>query len=255
MKHFRIASLLALALLASVPAIAQLRVTAGAKAWYAAWNIPIPYEQGVEQSAFDPAFMLGPYLSLRYGHVSLTGMYSTSLLHFEATAKNPGSWVMGFNGVRRVSRQDINLFLNYAISNEFTAFLNYKRLDYTFNDAMTYITGMQARSTQKFAGTGFGAGVQVTVPFGGGSPLYSFMSLGAVANSYKSDEATVTIVGYQPVTQKVDYKGDELLYFVDAGVGMRFMQTPFGGALGIRVENAKDTRAIFGPTMNLFYTF
>ena len=47
----------------------------------------------------------------------------------------------------------------------------------------------------------------------------------------------------------------ELLYFLDGGLGYRFLPTNFGAALGIRVENASDTKTIIGPVANFFYTF
>lgn len=234
---------------------AQFRVTAGVKGWYATWNIPIDAEQGVEQSSYSPAFMAGPYLSIRIRDFSVTGTYSTSVAHFETTAKNPGVYVLGFNGTRIVSRQDINLFLNYSISPEVTLFFNYKRLDYTMNEALAYITGLQARTKQKFEGTGYGLGLQITVPFSGGSPLYSFMSMGAVANSFVSKDAIITFVGYGTQTIPQEDEGSEVLFFLDAGLGMRFLPSAFGGSLGIRVENAQDTKTIFGPVVNLFYTF
>jgi hypothetical protein len=255
MTRASIRLLVPLLLLGGSVSFAQVRFTAGVKSWYATWNIPIPAEPGVEQASYGPAFMMGPYANLRYRQFSITAMYSTSLAHFTTDARNPGVFILGFNGNRVVSRSDINVFLNYSISPEVTLFANVKRLDYTQNEAISYITGLRGRTNQKFNGTGYGLGAQVTVPFTGNSPLYSFVSVGAVANSYESKEATVTFEGLGTYTVPQEFTGDEILYFIDAGVGMRFTPGGFGAALGIRAENAKDTRAIFGPTFNLFYTF
>lgn len=219
----------------------QVRFTVGAKAWLATWNIPIQSLPGTEQSDYSNAILLGPYLSFRAGKFAATASYSKSAKTFEATAKNAGVYYVGFNGNRVLTREDINVFVNYSVMPEISLFLNLKLLKYNMKDALTYINTANGKFEQKFNGTGFGGGVQITVPFTGNSPLYSFISTGAVLNSFKSDQSSET--------------GSELLYFFDGGVGYRFLPTMVGAALGLRVENGKDTRTIIGPTTNIFYTF
>ena len=238
----------------------QVRVTAGVKGWYATWNIPIATDLGAEQSSYSPALLFGPYISFRFQQLSLTAMYSGSVAHFEAEAKNPGVYVLGYNGNRIVSRKDINFFANYSVTPELTFFANLKLLTYTSNDALTYIVSFKSRVNQKFDGTGFGLGAQITVPFSGGSPFYTFMSTGLVSNSYKSDNSNTTYLDMMNMVleehvEAENFSESEMLYFLDAGIGMRFLPSSLGGAIGIRVENASYTKTIIGPTINLFYTF
>jgi hypothetical protein len=226
---------------------AQLFVTAGAKAWYANWNIQIDKSEGVDQSDYSAALLTGPYLSIRYDKFIITGSYQKSVVTFDATAHNPGLFFIGFNANRTLNREDINVFLNYVVAPEVSFFFNYKQLTYSLYDAITYINTNKETSKVKFAGTGLGLGMQITVPFSGGSPLYSFMSTGAISNTLKQTEGVPE--GETPSS------ATELMYFLDAGLGYRFLPTNFGGALGIRVENGKTTKTIIGPTANFFYTF
>lgn len=224
---------------------AQVRATIGAKAWYATWSLPIQKLEGTEQSEFSSAFMAGPYFSVRVQMFSASVTYSKTLKTFDATSKNPGFIEYGFSGNRAVSREDINVFLSYNVAPEVAIFGNLKLLKYDVKDAMTFMTGANARYQISLKGTGFGLGAQITVPFSGGSPLYSYINTGAVLNSFKSTETGVTS----------EDSGSELVYFLDGGLGMRFLPSMFGAAIGLRVESGKDTKTIIGPTMNMFYTF
>jgi hypothetical protein len=250
----------------ALPASAQWRVTAGVKAWAPTWNLTIARESGVEQSDYSPALMTGPYVMLRYSDVSLTGYYTASLRHFEATAVNPGSYTMGFAGTRLVSRQDVNLLLQYAVTPEFSLFGTAKFLTYELHDALSYINGMQGKFRQTFRGTGFGGGVNIGMPFSGRSRFYAFLSAGALANAYRSDDAVATLIyGGQSVEVPVanggagngagSDTGSELLYFLDAGVGYLIPGSNAGISAGLRVENGKSTKTILGPTLSLFYSF
>ncbi len=234
----------------------QVRVTAGAKGWYASWNLPIEKLPGTDQSDFSSAILTGPYLSFRISQFAATFSYSTSVKTFDATASNPGIYFYGFNGNRKLNREDINVFVNYSLIPEISVFANLKLLTYKVEDALTYINNSQRQDHTKISGTGIGLGIQVATSFGGGSPLYTFFSTGIVSNSFQVKEYTIKI--NEQIIPDVSYDsppGSELLYFFDGGLGYRFLPSNLGAALGLRVENGKDTKTIIGPTANLFYTF
>ena len=237
---FSMTLILCTILLPSSPA--QTRVSFGAKVWYATWNLDISLvPTGTISSDYSAAVLAGPYISVRSGKISGTLSYSTTSKTFDADLKNDGKYYVGFNMNRVLSRDDINAFLNYSVMPEISLFLNVKYLKYKILDAYTYINKSEFRFTQSVDVIGVGGGVQISVPFTGGSPFYSFLSTGAVANSFKDPTSGET--------------GTELLYFVDSGLGYRFLPSNFGIAVGLRVENGKDTKAIVGPTGNIYYTF
>jgi hypothetical protein len=235
---------------------AQFRATIGTKAWYTTWNIPLRQSQGIELSNLTPALLAGPYLNLRYGKVAATFMYSTALVTYHGTERSDGMFYdYAFDGNIHVDRQDINVYLNYTVTPEITLFANVKLLTYTMREAVTTIYEHQLLFTQDFNGTGFGLGAQFTVPFSGSSPLYSFMSTGAFTNTVKQEKMTLVLDKTPvPLEQKTD-SNTELLYFLDAGLGLRIPDTKLGVAIGLRVENGVDTKTAIGPTANVFYTF
>jgi len=236
---------------------AQVRMTGGVKGWYATWNIPITQDLGVSLTDYSASFMAGPYLSIRAGAFAITGQYSNSITTFDMTTKSNGLFITAYDGNRKLSRQDVNLFVNYSIAPEVSVFANLKLLSYRQREAITSIYEVNITSDQKYSGTGFGAGLQVTIPFSGASPMYSFISSGAVLNNFTTEPAVFTRNG-APLSLETGTTSEtesELLYFLDAGLGYRFLPSNLGGALGIRVENGKDTKTAIGPTMNLYYTF
>jgi hypothetical protein len=235
---------------------AQWRVTGGVKTWYAAWELKIDRNPGVEQSYYSPALMFGPYVTVRYETFSVTGYYTSSVSGFEASAKNPGYYSIGFNGNRIVNRQDINILAQLALTQELSVFGSVKLLKYSLLDAITYINGWTGRLEQNFNGTGIGAGVHIGVPFSGKSPYYSFISTGTVYNSYKLEDPLFRLSNGTQTAEERTKGGDagsEFVYFLDAGIGAR-LGAGFGGTLGIRVENGQTTKTIIGPTFNLFYS-
>lgn len=249
--------LLILAAAAAPRLDAQLRVTGGVKGWAPTWNLTYDLAEGVTQSDYSAAIVLGPYLSIRYKNVSVTGYYTASLRHFEATAENPGRSSFGFNGNRAVSRQDINLLLNYHITSEFALFGTVKLLRYETNDALSYINGMFVRMHQTFASTGFGGGVHIGMPFSGNSPFYSFLSAGVLANNLKPEDVQWKYTyGALQWQESTDGGGtvSELVYFLDAGLGYRVPATDLGFSAGLRVENGRSTKTILGPTASVFYS-
>ncbi|MBL0176587.1 MAG: hypothetical protein IPP94_15205 [Ignavibacteria bacterium] len=257
-SHAVVAALVGIVFLASPVhrADAQFRATIGTKAWYTTWNIPLRQSQGIELSNLTPALLAGPYLNLRFGKVAATVMYSTALVTYHGTERSDGMFYdFAFDGKIHVDRQDINVFLNYTVTPEVTVFANVKLLSYTMREAVATIYEHQLLFTQDFNGTGFGLGAQFTVPFSGSSPLYSFMSTGAFTNTVKQENMTLELDKVPvPLEQEAD-SNTELLYFLDAGLGMRFPDTKLGVAIGLRVENGVDTKTAIGPTANIFYTF
>ena len=149
----------------------------------------------------------------------------------------------------------MNIFLNYSIASEVSIFANLKLLSYSNREALATITADHFLYRRDYSGTAYGLGAQFTLPFGGESPLYTFMSIGAFSNSSKRTSYTLAINGGSPVdVDEAPDSGSELLYFLDAGLGLRIPDTRLGGAIGLRVENGSTTKTAIGPTLNLFYT-
>jgi hypothetical protein len=258
-RTVRATAIIALGLAAASPASqAQFRLTAGVKAWYTTWNIPVQQTPGIAMTDMSPALLAGPYLNFRFGKVSATFMYSTSLVTYEMTEKSDGTQsVLAYEGHMHLDRQDINVFLNYSIAPEVTLFANLKLLSYSNREALATILDRHYLYRKDYRGTGFGLGAQFTVPFSGESPLYTFLSAGAYANDSKRTSFTLSIDegAAMDVTDMPSEDGSELLYFLDAGLGMRIPASHVGAAIGLRVENGSVTKTAIGPTANLFYTF
>lgn len=251
------ASLIAIAIVISPlqRAGAQFRATIGAKAWYTTWSLPL-VTPGVESSNLTPALLAGPYLSLRYGKVAATVVYSTAVVTYTGSEHSDGMFFdYAFDGNVHLDRQDVNVFLNYSVTAEISLFANVKLLQYSLREARTTIYGNRIFYDQKFSGTGFGLGAQFTTAFGSGSPLYSFMSTGVFTNTIKAGEVTATFNGIPVAVDQGSDSNTELLYFLDAGLGMRIPETKLGVTFGLRVENGVDTKTAIGPTANVFYTF
>src|SRR5512143_73816 len=114
MKRIPICLAVAAALLplSTLTSPAQVHVFAGLKSWYATWDVQIQADPGTIQSEYSPAFMAGPYVSLRLEKFTLTGSYSSTMKHFGAETRNAGLYAIGFNANRVLTREDINFFLN-----------------------------------------------------------------------------------------------------------------------------------------------
>ena len=243
---------------ASPLAHAQFRLTAGVKAWYTTWNIPVQQTPGIAMTDMTSALLAGPYLNFRLGKVAATVMYSTSLVKYQMTETSDGTQsVIASEGNLQLDRQDINVFFNYSISPEVSLFANLKLLSYSNREALATITEQRFLYRRDYSGTGLGLGAQFTVPFSGESPLYSFLSAGAYSNSSKRTSFTLSINegAATDVIGEADETGSELLYFLDAGLGMRIPASRLGATIGLRVENGSVTKTAIGPTANLFYTF
>ena len=229
---------IALLVLAAVPAAAPTRLYAGGKSWYAAWGLTIDGIEGATQTDYSAAFMTGPYLTLRIGKVATTVSYSTSLLHFAAETRNPGFNQVGFNMNRELKRDDINVILQYYLSSDVAVFANAKFLTYLMRDATVFINQERVRLDEKFTSSGFGGGLQTSVQFRDDRSFYSYLSVGAVYNTFN-----VVIV---------DTKKAELMYFLDTGVGYLVPDTHLGIVLGLRGEHGGETKTIIGPVLGLF---
>jgi hypothetical protein len=203
--------------------------------------VQVQADPGTIQSDYSPAFMAGPYVSLRVEKFTLTGSYSATMKHFDATTRNPGLYAIGFNANRVLTREDINIFVNYNIIPEISLFVNAKFLKYRAKDAYTDIGRNNFTDEQNVSSTGYGFGTQITTPFSGSIPLYSYLSIGAVWNNYTNKERS--------------YTGTERVYIVDGGLGYRFLPTNIGATLGLRVEDAKEDKTIIGPTASVFVWF
>jgi hypothetical protein len=250
------AAMILVLVLGGVPARAQWTVTAGVKGWAPTWDLTINRDLGVEQSDYSSAVLLGPSLTVRYGRVSLAGSYAQTLRHFEATAGNAGLYSSGFNGTRWTSRRDVNILLNFPVPPEFAVFGTVKLLHYEVHDALTYINGMFGRMGQTYSGTGIGGGVNVGIPFSGRNPFYAFMSSGVLSNNLTSDDQEwILVYNGQESRQKVPVGEtlSELVYFLDAGLGLRVPATNLGVSTGVRVETATNTKTIVGPTLSVYY--
>lgn len=232
------AGLLLLTICVAGPASAQTRLYAGAKSWYANWDLKIDRIEGATQTDYSAAFMTGPYLTLRIGKVATTVSYSTSLLHFTAETRNPGLNQVGFNMNRELKRDDINVILQYYLSSDVAVFANAKFLTYLMRDATVFINQERVRLDEKFTSSGFGGGIQTSVQFRDDRSFYSYLSVGAVYNSFN-----VVIV---------DTKKSELMYFLDTGVGYLVPETRLGLVLGLRGEHGGETKTIIGPVLGLF---
>ena len=195
---------------------------------------------GADQSDYSSAILAGPFLGVRTGKWSFTASYARTVTTFDATTRSPGYLTIGYNANRKLSREDINVFASYALIPELSLFSNLKILNYKLRDAVTYINRENADFETSVSGIGLGLGVQIAAPFSDGSPLYTFTSIGAVLNAFKAKPTNET--------------GSELVYFLDGGLGFRFLPTMLTATLGIRVENGKDSKTIIGPTGNLFFT-
>jgi len=231
------ALLCALSLINTDRAVSQTRLYGGVKGWYATWDLRIDRLEGVEQTDYSAALMAGPYVTLRLGDFTLSGSLSATVKHFEAQSRNPGFYYVGFNGNRILQRTDINFVAAYSISPEVGLFGTVKVLRYELKDATTYINGTTEREETVITATGFGGGAQVTVPFRDRSPFYAFTSIGAVANTFSAEE------------------DDELLYFLESGMGLLVPGSGLALTLGIRGENGSNLKTTIGPMMTVFYRF
>ncbi len=236
-----LAVIAALALLPLFAGRAQVHVFAGLKSWYASWDVQIQADPGTIQSDYSPAFMAGPYVSLRLENFTLTGSYSATMKHFDAETRNAGLYAIGFNANRVLTREDINVFLNYNILPEISLFLNAKFLKYRAKDAFTDIGRNNFTDEQNVSSTGYGFGAQITTPFGGSIPFYSYISISTVWNNYTNKER--------------NYSGTERVSIVDGGLGYRILSANIGATLGLRVEDAKEDKTIIGPTASVFAWF
>ena len=230
----------ALLLIVSPGLRSQTRVTVGMKSWYAKWNIPFEQVEGGGQSEYSFAFLAGPFLQLRIGNLSGTLMFMRTTIPYQATMNNPGLFDYGYNANVNTTRQDFNLYLNYSVIPELTIFLNGKMMLYKTMMRWRWIDGNKGSSDELLTVAGIGSGVQISIPFSGGSNFYSFISTGGLYNVKISDKNVPTLT--------------ELLYFLDSGIGYRFAPSAFGVSFGIRAEAGYYTDVIMGPAANLFYT-
>lgn len=256
LRTITLLTLLVVAFASETPA--QVRVTIGAKAWLSSWNITFPQQSGVTITDFSEAILVGPFLSIRSGSWTTTLFYSTTGKPYDGKETSPGFHFISYDANRSLSRQDINAFVAYNLSPEINIFANLKYLSYRIKTAATSIYETQITVDQEAAGLGFGLGAQITVPFSGGSPLYSFISSGALFNTSKTEAAAIKVNGIAIPPTEGFQGGDsaaELFYFLDAGIGLRIPPTNLGMSFGIRVENGPETKTTIGPTANIFYSF
>ncbi|MDH7516408.1 MAG: hypothetical protein QHI48_11115 [Bacteroidota bacterium] len=222
-------------------AYGQARLYGGVKGWYASWDLHIDRLEGVEQTDYSAAFLAGPYATLRLGRFMLSTSFVTTAKHFQAEARNPGIYHVGFNANRLLLRTDVNVQTAWNLSPEFSLFAAVKYLRYVLRDATVFINGTQVRTEDVFTGTGLGGGALVSVPLPDRSPWYVFLSVGAVYNSFN-----VVIVAD---------KDKELLYFLESGMGFLVPGSNLAFTVGIRGEHGEGTKSIIGPMAAVFYRF
>ena len=122
-------------------AAGAVEISAGATTWYSCWD----FEQSNSSTEFDPTFLYGPALSMKFSDdynltfVFLFGKFDMSETHSDGTY------------TRELKRYDSDLALNYRLNSYFKLFAGGKYMAYEMSDF-----------THRAAGPG--AGISAVLP-------------------------------------------------------------------------------------------
>jgi len=132
-------------------------ITVGATTWYAWWDMNRSGSNG-NATEFDPAFLYGPMLSIKFNDdYNLTFVY----LYGKFDMNEPDGTTS------EIARNDSDLALNYRLNNFFKIFAGAKYMSYSIKNDMDHI------------GIGPGAGISAVFPVGG-----DFFILGNISGLY-----------------------------------------------------------------------
>jgi hypothetical protein len=224
-KVIAAALLLILAAAGTVTAQTNTAITIGGNYWRAQWNV-----EGLEAGN-----MIGPYLNIRSGKLTLGGSL------FTGTFKAEDSEDMLVEGLE-AKRNDINLSVGYNLGRFFNVFGAYKHTKYTLTGSVpVYDPWLDEWSyedaEEEFKGAYIGGGASIVFPFQN-SPLFAYGS-GAFLAAQEEDWADITSV--------------------TVGLGFRTqakvtVMVGFRSDMYSKLEDADESEKIQGLTASLAYT-